>query len=591
LVGQKLACPKCKATIRVPGAVQSRNDDDDWLKLDGDHVVAPPAQVGPAKATPIAPAAAASTASKSTQANSNPAVANPSSSKATASDPAISPRSTANSKAVDSHAPSQAAAGPITYAKTEDKQASHVAPPSGEGAMRRSVFDDDLPDLLALEVQPTKAPTLSNPSKATGSPSKPSSPTGAPSSARSAASERSNKPASDPYLSDIQLEALGANPSGKAASSNGSKNIDDLSLNSPALGDDFAISEDDEFRFSCKVCGTLLNASKTRIGKKTRCPDCYSELTIPKPAVKQKPPEIKLDEKIHVKLAPIDTRDSRRENSSTRSTKEILDKAAVEADREFEEIEAVNYAFDTKRWLSLIFGFLRDPLVIMAAVILGLVTSCWLFAIEAMGTLVRMGTAVALFARVAILGVFFFPIAGSIFLCGIAVLTMAANRAPKVEDWPFSRLGESIGDCAMVMMSIFIASIPGGLLGAMIMSLGANPVIAMGFAMVSIWGLSPIILLSMINNNSMFEPYSNVVVQSMKSFGDAWGAMYIQSGLAYGVLFSFVAIASMEGAWGEIALGLVLPVICMFIFNQIGVLAGRISPATELGFQGDFSDD
>ncbi|MEQ1830944.1 MAG: hypothetical protein ABL921_33670 [Pirellula sp.] len=379
-------------------------------------------------------------------------------------------------------------------------------------------------------------------------------------------------------------------PEAKAKKSSKSL-VDDVQLTSPALGDDFAIPEDDEFRFTCRVCGTLLYANLSRIGTSTRCPDCYSEFIVPKPAAKQKVADVKLDETVQVKLAPVDAKNSRESYSPNGDTKEILEKATVEANRERAEIEEVNYAFDTHRWIGLIFGFLRDPMVVTAAIVLGLITSAWLFSIEAMGTLIKVAPALALVARVVIFCVLFIPISGSICLCGIAVLTMAANRSPKVTDWPFGKISESIGDCMMVLTSILIASIPGVVLGGMVTALGANPVIAIGFTLASIWGFAPILLLSMINNSSLFEPYSKSVVTSIQEFGDAWGAMYIQSGLAYGVLFAFTAVASMRGVGGEIALGLVLPIITFFIFNQFGVLAGRISRATQLGFDGDFSDD
>jgi hypothetical protein len=42
---------------------------------------------------------------------------------------------------------------------------------------------------------------------------------------------------------------------------------------------------------------------------------------------------------------------------------------------------------------------------------------------------------------------------------------------------------------------------------------------------------------------------------------------------------------------GDFVLGFALPLICFFLFNQYGVLAGRISDVTEMGFEGDFSAD
>jgi len=547
LAGQKLACPKCSASIRVPGIIAAQNEDDEWLKLDGVDESAMPN---------VEPSTAATSQTQSTQ-----------------------------------KAPSEPVKPPLQSLKPTTP--SPTQSPTNK-MVGRSVFDDDLPELMPPEPQLANTPP---PAETT-----PQSKSNAKSSSSKSTQLKSKVSSLD--LSDIQLEALGIDKpstkkavdekalnSGTKSKPSLTKSLEEISLASPALGDDFAIPKDDEFRFACKICGTLLYANQSRIGTKTRCPDCYSEFNVPKPIVKKKAPEIKLDESVSVKFSPIDSKNSRDSYSPNGNAQEILEKAAVESDREREELEEVNFAFDTKRWIGLIFGFLQDPLVIVAAVVLGLVTSVWLFSIEAVGSQFKLEVATAFVVRAAIFAVFFLPISGAICLCGIAILTMAANRAPKVNDWPFTRLGESIGDCAMVLAAVLIASIPGGMLGGITTALGANPVIAFGLALASTWGLAPILLLSMINNSSVFEPYSKAVVDSIKNYGDAWGAMYIQSGLAYAILFSFSAVASLKGAGGDAALGLVLPIIAFFIFNQMGVLAGRISSATEMGFDGDFSAD
>ena len=53
--GRRVKCPHCEKTFVAPGAVQTRNDDDDWLQLDDDSpAAAPPAHPPPPTAAPKA---------------------------------------------------------------------------------------------------------------------------------------------------------------------------------------------------------------------------------------------------------------------------------------------------------------------------------------------------------------------------------------------------------------------------------------------------------------------------------------------------------------------------------------------------------
>ena len=421
----------------------------------------------------------------------------------------------------------------------------------------RSVFDDDLPELL-----PAYEPPVAIPATPPAVPSKPKLKS-------SQASNTSLKP--ELVLPDIPLPEL---------------DFADIPLapfENETLSGPTALMDNEEISFHCKVCGSLLNSSRSQIGTETSCPDCYSKFRVPNSPPKKKPSEVKLDAELaSVTFAPIDSLSVHGTNNPSEKTKEILDRAEQTLEMERDEFDHLNGTFDTKQWMGFLFGFLRDPLVIVAAIGIGVITGVWFIAMA--------GTQVFIL-RLAILVLFCVPIAGLICMCGLAVLTMAANRASRVIEWPFRRLSESIGECAIVMASIMVASIPGGILGVGLSSLNAHPMVALAFVLIGIWGLTPILLLSMINNNSIFEPYSKAVLNSIKSHPEAWGAMYMQTAAALVLFFLMMVMLSMQGLVGNFLSGLTLPFACFFVFNQYGVLAGRISHVTEIGFEGDFSED
>ena len=472
-------------------------------------------------------------------------------------------------------------------------QESNVASPSKNQSPKvstdgvtagKSVFDEDLPDLAPFDELPVSKPISSGESK----PTPPRKPTTA----------KPQVTLPDIALPDLDLSDIPLAPLEPTPSQNGKKktllvgSLEELSLESPALIGPFGNTADEEFSFPCKLCGSLLGASHSKIGTQTRCPDCYSTFSIPSPPKRNKLADVKLDAEVaKVTFAPIDSLSVHGTNNSSEKTKEILDRAEQTMEAEREEFQDLTGTFDTKRWMGVLFGFLRDPLVIAAAIGLGFVTGFWLFSMAAMGTMVKLGEGQAFIARLVILVVFFLPVAGAICMCGIAILTMGANRTSRVKEWPFARLSESIGECTMVFAAVMAASIPGGMLGVVFRSLNAHPMITLASILLGIWALTPILLLCMIDNSSIFEPYSKAVINSIKSHSEAWGAMYMQTAMAFAAYFLYVVLTSIQRPIGDLMAGLLLPLACFFVFHQYGVIAGRISQVTEMGFEGDFSQD
>ena len=553
LAGQKLSCPKCASPIRVPGVVESTNDDDDWLTLSvpDQPKIAPIAKV-PKAIQPTRPASAPTSASPSVsagpqkQAAASPKQANDDQDEFRLAPPEVID---SNTSAIPTNATS-----------------------SNSTTAGKSVFDDDLPDLVPFDEPPVAMPI---PTAVVKSNSTRANSTRGPASPPRSTRGPVGTPKQTLSLPDIALPDI-ALPD----------------LESPALIGPMGSNADEEFNFPCKLCGSLLGSSHSKIGTQTRCPDCYSSFSVPSPPKRHKLADVKFDAEVaKVTFAPIDSLSVHGTNSSSEKTKEILDRAEQTMEYEREEYQDLSGSFNTKRWMGFLFGFLRDPLVIAAAVGLGFITGFWFFSMAAMGTLIDLVGAQVFIARIAILVVFCVPIVGAICMCGIAILTMGANRSSRVTEWPFLRLSESIGECMMVVASVMAASIPGGMLGVVFRSLNAHPMITLATILLGIWALTPILLLCMIDNSSIFEPYSKPVLNSIKSHSEAWGAMYMQTAMAFAAYFLFVVLTSIQTPFGEFMAGFLTPLACFFVFHQYGVLAGRISQVTEMGFEGDFSED
>lgn len=350
-------------------------------------------------------------------------------------------------------------------------------------------------------------------------------------------------------------------------------------------------SNDEEFAFPCKVCGSLLYTSLSRVGTMTRCPDCHSEFSVPSRPMKQKRAEIKIDHDVaDVRLAPVEAINLRHESGESFKTKEILDRAAMEADRERKELESLAVPFDSQRWLSLLFGCFRDPGVILLSVILGIFAAACFFLLHIAGRFELTAVGIGMLRGVIfmVLGI---PILISILMCCMVIIPMAANRLRRIEDWPFGRFGEAIGEVWMMLLAIVMAAIPAGILATMLSWGGVPLIVREILILTSIWGLTPFFLLSMIENNAVSQPFSKIIFDSITPRADAWGAMYFQTGLAIACLFVLYAIALMTSPVMTAVFGFLFPTGLFLIANQYGVLAGRISDITNLGFEGDFSED
>ena len=175
---------------------------------------------------------------------------------------------------------------------TNSSASSSSATPNSSGA-KRSVFDDDLPDLLPLETPPaTPKPDVPkpdvpkpaalksvNPKPGSTNPvaSKPVTPepkSSKPSASRPASgakpgSKSSNVDTSLPSFGDVDdLPLAPLEPQGNARSLPGPMlvgSLEEIMLESKALEVSSVRPQDEEFAFPCKVCGTRLHTSISKV--------------------------------------------------------------------------------------------------------------------------------------------------------------------------------------------------------------------------------------------------------------------------------------------------------------------------------------
>lgn len=521
LAGQRLVCPKCEQSVKVPGIAASKNDDANWLDLE-------------APAPPVAPVVNnSSTISLDEDIFSveppSPKEAAPTPKSSASKSPAAKPipqPSSATDSAVPKIAPDTASA-PTPKSTSKADTSPTLAPPS------IPPDDDDLPTL-------------------------------APVTPSSSGSDF----ASDLFAS-IRLEDL---PPPTAAST-GRKPSSSDAMEAKTE------THDAEYRITCRTCGTPQYVPLRKQGKSIRCPDCHSEFVIPPPppnwnpkAKTSKAAGKQVDHEVTLAAdtgpapeMPEPTRKSAHEylsNAEQATLDEQMDKMYVTSDFDSQEFMQKNFAIfrDVSVWFyTFALGMLTG---IAMAVFLTLHSS---FGEKVPAIAIDIG---GLIVGIVVVSVHFF--------FGYALVDAGAHHRTSARYWPLGSLGQVLGDGKPVLVASFLSAAPGLALGTLILLAGLSTVIATIPVFLSFCGLFPIVLLSMLNNQSISTPFSQKVIASINLAKEEWGAAYFKIGIVAFIAFLTLSVGLTNPFLAVIA-GFALPLAFFYACYQTGLLGSTVA--------------
>lgn len=433
-----------------------------------------------------------------------------------------------------------------------------------------SIFDDDLPELAELEAPSTRAST-NEPFRLTEYDSSPPPVVKPKPSTKGAAPSTAN---------------AGPAP-GKPSASKPSGTRSESGVVRPV-----AVNvEDQHYRVPCPSCGTPQHVTLADVGKKAKCPDCFLVFQIPPPPKNWKPGNTSGPVKWSTELAALPTdevdRDAERARSNAadmlRSAEKELDDADIDSMYQGD--------FDTKSFVNRTFGFCFDKAAVLQILLLSLFFSI-LFLVEqiCLNKVAEGDKGYALIAGL-IVPMFFVIISFPLFACAMAHLESVANGHSKVREWPGFNFFDHIGELLLFGAALAAAVVPGVLLGGFVGRSGGMQWMVISAALLTSFLFFPIILLSMLDNDSMFNPFSTDVLTSIGKGTEAWGAFYLKTFLAY--FFFFIAVCLLLRG-SPILTGLagaLLPWLLFFTTQQIGVLAFDISESLSLPKQDASSSD
>lgn len=319
-----------------------------------------------------------------------------------------------------------------------------------------------------------------------------------------------------------------------------------------------------EYRVTCNICGSFLYARANQAGKTVKCSDCHSPITVPSP------PRVRKKSKVNVDDAETFTfNESKkvvpRADPYQKSAKDLLDEASrVEVKKPtpvYDDTPSVG------EWAKNVFGIFTDLGVLVHWVGLTVLAA------------VPAAIAISLESDILMLGLF----PAGFFLgvlavgCGFAILQSVANEESTVSDWPTLDPFSWLGQLFVVVAAASLAAVPAMAICTIMM---APPLLTAAITMFSVYVVLPFVLLSMLDMNSVFVPFSPEVARSVTKCEEAWGGFYFSSGLLFVGLFLLFAstgwMSPVTGATVSIAAGIG---VTFAYFSMIGRLAYSIGQA------------
>lgn len=392
-----------------------------------------------------------------------------------------------------------------------------------------------------------------------------------------AAFEEAAPRTSMPDLLNVDLEELvpvkpkpTANPSRPSTANKPTQSTDGKNQDSPkkAAALDPANAQ---YRCACPSCGTPQYVTPARQGKTVRCPDCFAEFKIPPPPpgwVPTTPANIKFGTDL-VDASPSDTQQFRS------NAEDLLRSAEKELDDD--DIDSMyDTDFDNASFMRRTFGFVADTTamfqIAMFAVFFALLFAAEFYCLNK----IPENRAYALLAAL-VVPLLALLVAFPMFGTALAILESVANGQSKVREWQGFNFFDHIGEMMLFAIAAAVSALPGFIIGSMIGKSVDNALVVVLATMFSSFLTFPIVLLSMLDNESMVNPFSSDVLKSLSVGFEAWGTYYFKTFSANFVIFVLWAILLGPNPILSAIGGLLFPLLFFFTIQQLGVLAFDIS--------------
>ena len=392
----------------------------------------------------------------------------------------------------------------------------------------------------------------------------------------------------DPFdLDDIQLQALPdspkvASPRSTPVNSPVADPLLDEAFASPSLPSTSAepptaISPQAEvhFTFSCPVCDSRITAKRANEGDKLRCSDCHSDLTIPKPPPIKQAKETSPSELESFALAPESQISRGAENDPwVKNADQLLEEAAKPESTKFVSLSADE---DPEGgWMHSIGIRMKDSGVIAHLILLGAMMGAFTFLATSIHWLITVFTLPIIFVILVI-----------VLVASFAIMMATANGHDQIDEWPTMDPSEWFDTMGAVLSAMAVTVAPIGLLAFLF---GFSNTLVLGLSLAAMFSMFPIVLLSMLDAQSMTGIVSPTVIKSINHRGEDWGTFYLLS--AFLLLVTIGLLVYLSGtSFGMGVFGCLIVAVFFVYFTLLGRLARGIQSVVHFEPLGKSKED
>lgn len=322
----------------------------------------------------------------------------------------------------------------------------------------------------------------------------------------------------------------------------------------------------DTFRVKCPICESLTYAKLAQVGKNIRCGDCHSTITVPPPPkVKTKyVPDIQASKAYAFQDGDNSGEHPKPADPFRKSADDYLRDAEASMESEPDDDWAVP---SLKEWFVGVVGIFRDPAVVVYWLVLTTMAA------------IPAGIAVSFSSSIVVMGLFAggLMFAAIVVAHGFAILQSVANGERRVSEWPSIDFWEWIGPLFVAVAAVAVSAGPVWVVAQYFRG-STLPTVAL--TMLSLYFLYPVVLLSMLDEQTVFAPFSANISKSVVRSSEHWGSLYLSSALVFFILFLVFMIASTMSLVAGTVVSIAATVAGVFIyFGLLGRLAFSIGQA------------
>ena len=320
-----------------------------------------------------------------------------------------------------------------------------------------------------------------------------------------------------------------------------------------------------QFRVRCTTCHSMLYFRTDQVGTFKSCPECDTRFQVPKPQpVLKKPVIVAQDPGITIEPPPV----TRGDNTAAQGVLERA-KARVDEKAAREELPPIKHPFRDGVW-SFPMSLSALPFCIVAGGTACLIVYLIMLIPQFTGLMQIMAVFVAIIA--AILSALLALVCSVFWMTTISWTAMGHQ---KIKEFPKVDLFDWIRTSLFIVNAAGISAAPGALFAALIPAAGSFRSI---FAIPSLFALFPIILMSMLEDESPISLYSKTIHESLRKCFGSWLKFYLIAAIlsVIVVIPHLVGLVIESPAWNYLA-AIVLVVATVIYFRTFGRLAWVIN--------------